>query len=113
MTLDLIALRPICCSSCMSFSTKEVRGSNLSIRGNQGGPLKTTFTPWKYLSLPSPSTTRCVSVFTCRQPSSVGVVPPPKATSETSTKPRVILAEPMIKQLTTIILNRHEIKINY
>lgn len=64
---DLMALRPKSCRVCMSFSTKEVRGSNVSSSGSHGGPFTTTFTPWKYLSLPSSSTMRCVDVFTCKQ----------------------------------------------
>lgn len=62
-----MALRPKSCRVCMSFSTKEVRGSNVSSSGSHGGPFTTTFTPWKYLSLPSSSTMRCVDVFTCKQ----------------------------------------------
>ena len=43
----LIPLRPKSERTCMSFSTKDQRGSNLSMRGSQGGRFITTFTPWK------------------------------------------------------------------
>ena len=62
----LIALSPRSCKSCMSSSTNDIMGSNLSVAGSQGGPFMTTFTPWKYLSLPKESTMRFVAVLTCR-----------------------------------------------
>ena len=64
--MDLMALRPSSCRVCMSFSTKDLRGSNSCSSGSHGGPFTTTLTPWKYLSRPSVSTMRCVELLTWR-----------------------------------------------
>ena len=61
-----MALRPSSCRVCMSFSTKDLRGSNSCSSGSHGGPFTTTLTPWKYLSRPSVSTMRCVELLTWR-----------------------------------------------